>query len=50
MYLMGYDCGTSSIKASLVESQTGKVVASAISPAKEMQVTAVQSGWAQQEP
>ena len=33
MYLLGYDCGTSSIKASLIDAQTGSVVASAISPA-----------------
>ena len=50
MYLIGYDCGTSSIKASLIESQTGKVVASATSPQKEMEMIATQSGWAEQSP
>jgi xylulokinase len=50
MYLIGYDCGTSSIKASLIDAQTGKVVASASSPAKEMPVSAPQSGWAEQCP
>ena len=50
MYLIGYDCGTSSIKASLIDAQTGKVVASASSPAKEMPVSAPQPGWAEQCP
>ena len=34
MYLLGYDCGTSSIKATLLDTQSGAVVASAISPEK----------------
>ena len=29
MYLLGYDIGTSSVKASLVDAETGKTVASA---------------------
>ena len=39
MHLIGYDCGTSSIKASLIDAQTGKVVASKASPDKEMSVS-----------
>ena len=50
MYLIGYDCGTSSIKASLIESQTGKVVSSATAPAKEMLVSAPQPDWVEQNP
>lgn len=50
MYLMGYDCGTSSIKASLIDAQTGRVVASVASPAKEMEIVAARSGWAEQAP
>ena len=50
MYLIGYDCGTSSIKASLIDAQTGKVVASASSPTKEMPVSAPKPGWAEQCP
>lgn len=50
MYLIGYDCGTSSIKASLIDAQTGAVVASKASPDKEMSVSAPQPGWAEQEP
>lgn len=50
MYLLGFDCGTSSIKASLVDAQTGCITASAISPEKEMDVIAHKAGWAEQEP
>lgn len=32
MYLLGYDIGSSSVKASLVNSETGKCVASAFYP------------------
>ncbi|MFZ9034343.1 MAG: xylulokinase [Anaerohalosphaeraceae bacterium] len=50
MYLLGYDCGTSSIKATLLDTQSGTVVASAISPEKEMSIIALQAGWAEQNP
>ena len=50
MYLLGYDCGTSSIKATLLDTQSGAVVASAISPEKEMSIIAEKSGWAEQHP
>ena len=50
MYLLGFDCGTSSIKASLIDAQTGTIAASAISPDKEMQVIAHKPGWAEQQP
>jgi xylulokinase len=50
MYLLGYDIGTSSIKASLVNAVTGKCVSSAFFPRVEMSVTAVRSGWADQNP
>lgn len=50
MYLLGYDIGTSSIKASLVDAATGKCVASAFSPKEEMQIIAVCTGWADQNP
>jgi len=50
MYLLGYDSGTSSIKATLLNAQTGQVVASASSPEKEMMVFARQPGWAEQPP
>lgn len=50
MYLIGYDVGTSSIKATLMDSATGETVASATSPEKEMTIIAAQPGWAEQEP
>jgi xylulokinase len=50
MYLLGYDCGTSSIKATIMDAQNGTVVASVISPEKEMPIIAKQQGWAEQNP
>ncbi len=50
MYLLGYDCGTSSIKATLLDAASGAVVASATSPETEMSILAVRSGWAEQRP
>ena len=48
--LLGYDVGSSSIKATLMDSQTGKVLASASSPDKELEIFAKESGWAEQHP
>jgi xylulokinase len=50
MYLLGYDAGTSSIKATLLEAETGKVIASAAYPPKEMPIISKQPGWAEQNP
>ena len=50
MYLLGYDSGTSSIKATLMEAESGKVIASATYPEKEMQIISHQNGWAEQNP
>lgn len=49
-YLLGYDIGTSSVKASLVDAQTGQTVASAQYPDSEAPIIAVKQGWAEQEP
>lgn len=49
-FLMGYDVGSSSIKATLMEIETGKVVGSATSPQQEMEIMAPQAGWAEQHP
>jgi len=48
--LLGYDVGSSSIKAALMESDTGKVLASAVCPQKELDIIAEQPGWAEQNP
>ncbi len=50
MYLLGYDIGSSSVKASLVDAQTGKCVASAFYPKTEAPIMAVKPGWAEQDP
>lgn len=50
MYLLGYDIGTSSVKASIVDAQTGQAVASAQYPDAEAPITSKQAGWAEQEP
>lgn len=50
MYLLGYDIGSSSVKASLVDAQSGECLYSAFSPATEMSIKALQAGWAEQDP
>ena len=50
MYLLGYDIGSSSVKASLVNAETGKCVSSAFFPKTEANIIAVHPGWAEQEP
>ena len=50
MYLLGYDIGSSSVKASLVDAQTGKCMASAFYPKQEAPIIAKQPGWAEQDP
>jgi xylulokinase len=48
--LLGYDVGSSSIKATLMEADTGKALASAASPDRELEIIAKQPGWAEQHP
>ena len=50
MYLLGYDIGSSSVKASLVDAQSGKCIASAFYPKTEAPIIAKQAGWAEQDP
>lgn len=50
MYLLGFDIGSSSVKASLVDSQTGRCVASSFYPESEAPIIAKRPGWAEQEP
>ncbi len=49
-YLLGFDVGSSSVKASLVDADTGKCAASAFFPEKEAPIVAVKKGWAEQDP
>jgi len=48
--LLGYDVGSSSIKATLLDAETGSVIASAVSPEKELRIVAEKAGWAEQRP
>lgn len=48
--LLGYDIGSSSIKVSLINVETGELAASAISPVTEMKIDSPQEGWAEQHP
>ena len=50
MFLLGYDLGSSSVKASLLNAETGDVIATDYFPKKEMEIKAVKSGWAEQDP
>jgi len=50
MYLLGYDLGSSSVKAAIVDSVTGKTISSAHYPEQEMNIISHQDGWAEQEP
>ena len=50
MYLLGNDIGSSSVKASLVDAQTGKCLSSAFYPKSEAAIMAVKPGWAEQDP
>lgn len=49
-YLLGFDVGSSSVKASLVNADNGKCVATAFYPEKEAPIMAVKAGWAEQDP
>lgn len=50
MYLLGYDIGSSSVKAALVDASTGACVASDFYPKSEAPIKALQPGWAEQNP
>ena len=50
MYLLGYDIGSSSVKASLVNADTGKCVATAFYPKSEAPIISKKTGWAEQDP
>lgn len=50
MYLLGYDIGSSSVKAALVDADTGVCVASDFFPKSEAPIKALNAGWAEQNP
>lgn len=49
-HLLGYDIGSSSVKASLVDAETGQPLSSAAEPANEMEIISRHPGWAEQDP
>lgn len=50
MYLIGYDIGSSSVKACVVDAQTGKTLGTAFYPKQEAPILSLKAGWAEQEP
>lgn len=50
MYLLGYDVGSSSVKAAIVNADSGQCVASDFFPKSEAPIKALRSGWAEQAP
>lgn len=50
MYLLGIDIGSSSVKASILNGETGVIAGSSFFPKSEMTIIARQSGWAEQQP
>jgi xylulokinase len=50
MYLLGYDIGSSSIKAALINAVTGETVGVLQYPDEEMKISSPKEGWAEQNP
>ncbi len=50
MILLGYDVGSSFVRATLLDSGTGARLASATFPGEEMKIISRQYGWAEQDP
>ncbi|MBT8177879.1 MAG: carbohydrate kinase [Eudoraea sp.] len=50
MYYIGYDIGSSSIKAALVHSDTGEHLALVKYPKEELPIISLHKGWAEQDP
>jgi xylulokinase len=50
MLLLGIDLGSSSVKASVTDGESGKCLATAFYPKEEMKIIARKPGWAEQEP
>jgi len=48
--LLGYDVGSSSVKATLMDAGTGRVLGAATSPDRELEIIATKPGWAEQHP
>lgn len=49
-YFVGIDVGSSSVKTSIYNGETGNVIANAACPEQELKIHAPQKGWAEQDP
>ena len=49
-YLLGFDVGSSSVKASLVDIDSGACRVSAFYPEREAPIKSIKTGWAEQDP
>ncbi|MEM9894973.1 MAG: FGGY family carbohydrate kinase [Bacteroidota bacterium] len=50
MYSLGFDVGSSSVKAALIDIESNQTLATVKSPDQEMQIHAPKAGWAEQDP
>lgn len=50
MYLLGYDIGSSSVKACIIDSQSGRCISSDFFPKREAAIISEKAGWAEQDP
>lgn len=50
MLLLGIDLGSSSVKVSVIDGESGNCIATAFHPHDEMKIIAVKPGWAEQNP
>lgn len=50
MLLLGIDLGSSSVKTSVIDGDSGKCLATAFYPKEEMNIISQKPGWAEQEP
>ncbi|MEZ4852533.1 MAG: FGGY family carbohydrate kinase [Bacteroidia bacterium] len=50
MLLLGYDIGSSSVKAAIIDGETGQNLASTFYPKTELSMKALHPGWAEQDP
>jgi xylulokinase len=49
MLLLGIDLGSSSVKASVIDGESGECLATAFYPSDEMKIIALKPGWAEQD-
>jgi xylulokinase len=50
MHSLGYDIGSSSIKAAVIDVETGKTISTASYPREELEIQSPRPGWAEQDP